>query len=463
MAPKCCTDFQIYFSQVKIPVFIAVIIFAMSSWIAINGLWTELPLLVDALPESWTLPSYLVLIIQIANIGPILYTLANRLSPNKVKEWPVIYIIISIGMVACFLLIFFWDDTVFLRGKERSTPFFILTFFLAMVDTTSSVVFLLYMANFKSQYMTPFYIGEGFSGLVPAIVGLIQGTGSNPVCKDSTSVITNCTTGENTTEVSVYPDYPPPLFSVQVFLVFLLCMLAGSMIAFSCLHFTSYCKQEMITLEPIEGPRANGNVITEDPGFPHTDSTPIIPIKRKEVNFDELGMDKSSRDLSTAQYWSLLFGISIINGLSNGVLPATSSYTALPYGNEAYNLLNRLSSIASPLACFFALFVRCTSLVVVGCLTSIAVGLAGYQLYLADMSPYPPLQGDGWGEFFAVSVCPLSQPRHSPNKSIQKRSGQTSIKVYGEQENLLFSYQVQRRQIPIKVPLTHRTVVLQLI
>ena len=275
-----------------------------------------------------------------------------------------------------------------------------------MVDTTSSVVFLPYMANFKSQYMTPFYIGEGFSGMVPAIVGLIQGTDSNPVCKDSTSVITNSTTGENTTEVSVYPDYPPPLFSVQVFLVFLLCMLAGSMIAFSCLRFTSYCKQEMITLEPIEGPRANGNVITtEDPGFPHTDSTPIIPIKRKEINFDELGMDKSSRDLSIAQYWSLLFGISIINGLSNGVLPATSSYTALPYGNEAYNLLNRLSSIASPLACFFALFVRCTSLVVVGCLTSITVGLAGYQLYLADMSPYPPLQDDGWGEFFAVSVC----------------------------------------------------------
>ena len=102
----------------------------MSSWIAINGLWTELPLLVDVLPESWTLPSYLVLIIQIANIGPIIYTLANRLSPNKVKEWPVVYVIISIGMIACFLLKFFWDDTVFLRGRERSTPFFILTFFL---------------------------------------------------------------------------------------------------------------------------------------------------------------------------------------------------------------------------------------------------------------------------------------------------------------------------------------------
>ena len=426
MAPKCCTDFQIYISQVKISVFIAVIIFAMSSWIAINGLWTELPLLVDVLPESWTLPSYLVLIIQIANIGPLLYTLANRLSPNKVKEWPVIYIIISIGMVACFLLTFFRDDTVFLRGKERSTPFLILTFFLAMVDTTSSVVFLPYMAYFKSQYMTPFYIGEGFSGLVPAIVGLIQGAGSNPYCNSTTAVITNSTTGENTTAVTVIPEYAPYLFSVQVFLVFLLCMLAGSMIAFSCLHFTSYCRQEMITLEATEGQKANGT--TEDPGFPHTDSTPIIPIKRKEVNFDELGMDKSSRDLSTTQYWGLLFAISIINGLGNGVLPATSSYTALPYGNEAYNLLNRLSSIASPLACFFALFVRCTSLIVVGILTSIGVILAGYQLYLADMSPYPPLQGDGWGEFFAVSVYPdVFELMFSAKYHIQRR--QFSIRI----------------------------------
>ena len=40
-----------------------------------NGLWVELPVLVPALPEGWTLPSYLSVIVQIANLGPISYAL----------------------------------------------------------------------------------------------------------------------------------------------------------------------------------------------------------------------------------------------------------------------------------------------------------------------------------------------------------------------------------------------------
>ena len=107
MVMEYCRDLREYMSQIRIPVFLAVILFAMSSWIVIFGLWTELPLLVNVLPESWNLPSYMILVMQIANIGPVIYTLANRMSPNKVKEWPVIYVIMSVGIMASFLLIFF--------------------------------------------------------------------------------------------------------------------------------------------------------------------------------------------------------------------------------------------------------------------------------------------------------------------------------------------------------------------
>ena len=151
-----CTELRQWLSQIRLPVYILVILFAMASWIDINGLWTELPLLVNELPEFWDLPSYLVLIIQIANIGPLVYTVINRCAPNKVKEWPVIYIIIIIGIIACALLIFFWSETTHIFGKERSTSLISLSFFLALVDTTSSVVFLPYMANFKVQYMSAF-------------------------------------------------------------------------------------------------------------------------------------------------------------------------------------------------------------------------------------------------------------------------------------------------------------------
>ena len=51
--------------QIKPSVSLLIILFGMGSWIAINGVWAELPLLVSKLPEKWDLPTYLVLIIQV--------------------------------------------------------------------------------------------------------------------------------------------------------------------------------------------------------------------------------------------------------------------------------------------------------------------------------------------------------------------------------------------------------------
>ena len=51
------------------------VLFGMASWISVNGLWVELPVLVSVLPESWALASYLSVIVQIANLGPISYAL----------------------------------------------------------------------------------------------------------------------------------------------------------------------------------------------------------------------------------------------------------------------------------------------------------------------------------------------------------------------------------------------------
>ena len=44
------------------------VLFGISSWISINGLWVELPMLVSELPEKWALPSYLSIIVQVRQI-----------------------------------------------------------------------------------------------------------------------------------------------------------------------------------------------------------------------------------------------------------------------------------------------------------------------------------------------------------------------------------------------------------
>ncbi len=51
------------------------VLFGISSWVAVNGVWTQTPLLVERLPEQWNLTSYVVMIVQLANIGPIVYSI----------------------------------------------------------------------------------------------------------------------------------------------------------------------------------------------------------------------------------------------------------------------------------------------------------------------------------------------------------------------------------------------------
>ena len=418
-----CTELRQWLLQIRLPVYVLVILFAMASWIDINGLWTELPLLVNELPEFWDLPSYLVLIIQIANIGPLAYTVINRCAPNKVKEWPVIYVIIIVGITACALLIFFLErDKPYLRKRAKHFPH--ITFLLLGISRHYILRCIPYMANFKVQYMSAFYIGEGMCGFLPSMVGLIQGIGSDPDCRNFSSVITNETTGENTTEYNVWPVYEPPLFSVEIFFVFLLCMLVMSCISFSILNFSDYCKQEMEVRTVVSYPeeyaydnKAVTDGVIDETSLRNERQTSGKPeaqnavsskdsfevVTRKPVNLDEVGMNKESQNFNKVQFAFLFISSAVINGLSNGVIPSTGSYSALPYGNRAYNLSTRLGIAANPLACFIALFFPCKSLFILGGLVVSGIALSGYQLYLADMSPFPPLQNEVAGEVLVVS------------------------------------------------------------
>lgn len=361
--------------------------------------------------------------LQVANIGPIVYTVANRLAPNKVKEWPVVYLIIVIGAAACLLLAFFWDHTSYIFGEERSTSLLSLSALLALVDTTSSVVFLPYMALYKVHYMTAFYIGEGLSGLIPGIVGLIQGVGSNPECKNVSFVVHNSTTGQNYTEYKIEAVYPPPLFSVEVFFFFLYAMLLVSGMAFTCLNFGSFCKKEMVVVEGKKSRNGSSSVSYEKErdselenqqsvcngltgGNSSETETGSEQLAQQNVNCnrDDIGKDMTKTRLTFYQMAFLLAASVWINALSNGLIAATQSYSSLPYSNMAYTLSVRLSTVANPLACFLALFLPSRSICGTAFLTLLGTGGAAYQIYLAVMSPFPPLLGSVMGEFLVVSV-----------------------------------------------------------
>lgn len=320
-----------------------VCVFGMGSWVAINGLWVELPLLVTELPEAWYLPSYLTVVIQLANIGPLLVTLMHRFRPGCLSEVPVIFLILCVGTAACILLAFLWNVTSWIQGGQHSVAFIVLTFFLALVDCTSSVTFLPFMSQLPTYYLTTFFIGEGLSGLLPALVALVQGSG-----------ITTCV---NVTETP------------------------GT------------------TLNTMETPITQGNL---SPSLPspswHQESRYLAPRFSPLLFFLLLsfltGCCLVAFFLLQRQPWGRQGSIED--------LLHSQTYSCLPYGPVAYHLSATLSSVASPLACFLPIFLPNRSLLFLGVLTVLGTGFGAYNMAMAAMSPCPVLQGHWGGEVLIV-------------------------------------------------------------
>ena len=93
--------------KLSIPIWFLCCSFGIGSWVVMNGLYVELPNLVNHLPEGWKLPAFMTVIIQIANIGPICYTLLKRYcirnsgqrnNKEKLLEHYTICLILCIGI-----------------------------------------------------------------------------------------------------------------------------------------------------------------------------------------------------------------------------------------------------------------------------------------------------------------------------------------------------------------------------
>ncbi|XP_054724490.1 solute carrier family 52, riboflavin transporter, member 3-A-like isoform X2 [Uloborus diversus] len=215
--------------------------FGLGSWIAMTGLWVELPVLVQRLPEGWALPSQLALYLQVANIGPIAYGFCHHWWPKYVTEEAANHLQLAIGALSTLLVIFMWTWT----ASGISFAFFLLSFGLSLVDCTSSVTFLPYMANFRACYLTPYLVGEGLSGLLPSLVAMAQGI-EDPTCVNETRITFSAETGQNVTFFEMIPHVNEPRFSPEWFFGFLLALVIVSWLAFIALDKMPLCQAERV-------------------------------------------------------------------------------------------------------------------------------------------------------------------------------------------------------------------------
>ncbi|NWI57390.1 S52A3 protein, partial [Calyptomena viridis] len=374
-------------------------IFGTGSWVAINGLWVELPLLVKVLPEQWDLPSFITIIIQMANVGPLFVTLINRFRPGLLKEVTVIYVIVSVGVMACLLLSFLWDHTSSIAGNSHSIAFMTLTFFLALVDCTSSVTFLPFMMQLQPKYTTTFFIGEGLSGLIPALIALGQGSGIATCTNKSDEVITPGNETVQNTVFKLETHYLPPNFSTFIFFLLMTAMMLSCLLAFFFLtrqpKVWELSQQQLfpsnimlnsfdqILDEGADSQLSRGCSCSKDPKGPGD----ILPEK---VSY------------SLIKLIFIYFLVTWASALTNGVLPSVQSYSCLPYGHTTYHLATTLSSMANPLSCIVAMLLPSRSLALLGILSIAGTGFGAYNMAIAVMSPCPLLQQSQWGDVIIV-------------------------------------------------------------
>lgn len=364
------------------------IMFGIGTWIGINATYLQLPLLVASAPEGWALPSFIVIVIQLANIGPILYTIIQKYSPRKMNDSYLIYGLYVIGIVGALLMALFYDTTVVVGPEERSVPMLAIVFLLALVGCTSSVLYMPYMGRFRDIYLITYLIGEGLSGFLPSIVALIQGVGGNGQCVESA----NSTIDEPFFELYT----PPPRFGTFEFFLFVFGVFIVSGIAFWLLDRHRVAKREYVATVI-----RNGNHYEYGEKDPYSD----VPMSSVNANHseDQLQVPEKKVTVTPNQYYYLVVLLTVVCMFGNGVFPSVQSYSCLPYGNVAYHMTVTLSSIANPLACFLAVFFPAKSIrgITLWFLSGCLIGI--YGLTTAVMSPSPPLVGNTWGEVLVVS------------------------------------------------------------
>ncbi|KAK7863749.1 hypothetical protein R5R35_011152 [Gryllus longicercus] len=403
LCSNCNCNTMKHFSWCRCPVKLAerklffdllAVLFGIGAWIAVNGMFVQLPLLVQTQPEGWDLPSYLSVIVQIGNIGPISYSILQRM---KIKDSIVIYLILICGCLALLLMSFFYKNTVLVHDKYYSVPLFVLAFFIALVGCTSSVLFMPYMSNFRDIYLISYFVGEGLSGLLPSVVALIQGVGGNPTCMTINTV--------NGTEV--VPVTAPPRFTTESFFIFLFVTLTISTFAFSLMNNLPYCVSERVNPH-YSSRRFRYSSSTSGDGSPCSQGDDDLQLEKQN---EGRGSERSSSfqnntvaaSAPSSNYTMLLLIIaSWVCFLGNGVFPSIQSYSCLPYGNVAYHLSVTLASMANPLACFVAFFIPQASVKSITFLTVLSSAVAGYIATTAFTSPVPPLVNSVAGEVLVV-------------------------------------------------------------
>jgi len=323
--------------------------FGIGSWTTVNGMYTELPLLVTQLPEKWRLASDISIIIQLANIGPLLFCwlrwrrLKQGLSEDRLLKVAT-YGVLMLGAGAMAALAFSWRLVVDFAGSKVSVSFYFFTFLAALADCTSSLLFWRFAASFRALHLSALSTGEGMSGAVTSLLVAIQ-------------------------NVSGDPRFPPSVY----FALLAVCMCISG-IAFSILqrsrlwNFEKSDKADAL-LEPTSSAVA----------------------------------DRVTHPRRDAEVWALLALQMLLNALQNGVSVSCLALACKPYGRQVYQAAQTSALVVDPMAAALGFWISASS----RALLPVAVAIVAVQTYVLVLSlkaVSPPWLHSGGGALLVFIV-----------------------------------------------------------
>ncbi len=229
-------------TDLSILVYILVIIFNVSPWLGITGVYLEMPLLVNRTPEAWELPSYITVTVNASTLTAVIFSVIKHFHGDRISEAAAIYFIVASSSSCIFCLAFVWDISVMTNMTERSVPLLVLVSYLGIMDSLSLVVFLPYMAHFDSRYMSAFFVGNGMNRVILTAISRLQGVGESPDCVNRTLDLNS--SSEMTMPTEVIAVYPDPAFSIRVFFILVSIIITFSGVSFTLLNYASYFKKK---------------------------------------------------------------------------------------------------------------------------------------------------------------------------------------------------------------------------
>ncbi|CAF1031628.1 unnamed protein product [Adineta ricciae] len=326
--------------------YLLITLFFLSSWTDVNGIYAQLPQIVLTQPESWKLGANLALITNLGNIGPFSLVLYKCLCRKRtINPIPINYIVILIGMLSCFLMIFFWSYTTTIGNEKRSTALLILAFFLSLLDCTSSITFADYMHRFRKEFTSAIFLGESLTSILPSLLAIAQGNGQIH-CIQSAN-------GTNTTEAI----YETARFSVSIYFLCLFILLTISFVSYVLLQWTTIGQSSYQT---------NADTLSNE-------STESI-----------------DKPLTRLSYILLLLACAFTSSVLFGMALSISTYVLMPYGHRIFYLGTIISPWMLTLVWVFGMVKPLLSkrylliLIIIGSLAF------AFDLFVSFKSPCPP-------------------------------------------------------------------------